>query len=79
MLGYSLESDGSSHRRRSVLPGANIEWIIGTVIGMDGSPRRRTMLMNAPDITDESGRPHYRVDGKVMSLPNRLVLRPQRT
>jgi uncharacterized protein YxjI len=27
------------------------------------------------DITDESGRPHYRVDGKVMSLRNRLVLR----
>jgi uncharacterized protein YxjI len=27
------------------------------------------------DITDESGRLHYRVDGKVMSLRNRLVLR----
>jgi hypothetical protein len=55
-VGYSLESDGSSPRRRSVLPAANIEWIIGTVIGMDGSPRRRTMLMNAPSSLPSTNR-----------------------
>jgi hypothetical protein len=42
------DSGESSPRRKSALPAASIEWIIGAVIGMDSSPCRRTMLMNFP-------------------------------